>query len=224
MVSAVQTEVLPDDTAASADSGSGRADDPYKLEIGSGQNPTPDYIHVDLDPKAPDVDLVGDVRALFSPDAVLADYPDLKALDTRPGPLELYREIRAVHFIEHIQWIYQRPMFRWFFDLLAPGGVLTIETPDLHWIAKSYLKNHRKRRFPSGEHPHLSRPEDFHWWVNFKLFSGCSSGDYHHCAYDSRSLTEMLRASGLSGGVKARGGTLYARGRKRSEPNTDYYQ
>lgn len=177
------------------------------LEIGGGVNATPGYLQIDIDANV-DPDIVADVRAIFTPDVKLEDYPDLEPLADLGNPM--FSRIKAIHFIEHVQWLYQEAMFQWFFALLYPGGVLELETPDLMWIAKSYIKNKKKSKFPLTDHPTLNKPQHFVPWVNFKLYSGCSLGDYHHCMYDKEHLGQSLKGVGFNAKIKARGGHLYA--------------
>jgi len=184
-----------------------------KLEIGSGDNPTEGYEHLDINPNAPHVEYVGDIRALLSKDYNIDHYPDLKLLREQK-----FEVIKATHVIEHVQWIYQDVLFALLYDLLDAKGLLCLETPDLKWIAKSYLKNISKKRFPITEHPDLTEDKNalqFYKWINFKLYSGCSPGDYHHCCYDKEFLTELLLLAGFDSlSIKARGGTLSGIARK----------
>ena len=178
-----------------------------KLEIGSGNNPTNGFEHLDVNPNAPHVEYVGDIRALITKDYDINFYPDFQQLHTAQ-----FEGIRCIHVLEHIQWIYQNTFLRLLHDLLEPGGILYLETPDLKWIMMSYSKNRKKKRFPTTEHPELKDDKDllqFYQWVNFKLYSGCSPGDFHHCCYDKDFLTHVLLLTGFESiSIKTRGGTL----------------
>ena len=188
-----------------------------KLEIGGGSNPAEGYLTLDINPDC-SPDITGDVKAFFSPDVEIEDYPDLSRLNGTT-----FNEIRVVHFIEHIEWIYQKPMFHWIYEKLNNRGKLVIETPNLEWIAKSYLKNRRSGEYPD-EHPSLDGRNDFVPWVNFKLFSGCSPGDYHHTMYDKVWLTQVLRQTGFAANVRPSGSTLYAVGLKKVDiPEEEEY-
>lgn len=201
-----------------------------KLEIGSGNNPTEGYIHLDINPKSKDVDIVGDIRSLISNDYNIEEYPDLKSIKS-----EFFEEIKAQHFIEHVQWIYQESLFYLLYEWLEFNGRLEIETPDLEWIVKSYLYNKKtsflkKKRyeFPSSEHSTLTDSGDknqFYKWVNFKIFSGCSPGDFHHCLYDKESLRDILNLSGFDRiSIRSKYATLICSAIKsKSEKERDYY-
>ena len=190
-----------------------------KLEIGGGSNPAEGYLNVDINPEC-SPDIVGDIRAFFSPDVKIEDYPELMEIEDSQ-----FAEIRVIHFIEHIEWIYQKPMFQWFCERLAPRGKLVIETPDLEWIARSYIKNRRNGQYPS-EHPDLNDVNDFVPWVNFKLFSGCSPGDYHHSMFDKVWMRRTLREAGFTAKIQQKRGSLYAVGIKMKdgpEKEEQYY-
>ena len=177
-----------------------------KLELGGGENFfTEGYLNVDIK-EGPGVDVVGDLLALFTPDAEMSDYPLLERLDGE----NLFTEVRAIHFVEHIPWIYQESMFDWIWRILEPGGTLEVVTPNLEYICRVYLKRGRwrvsrflKRAFkgvvldliPETDHPYIisSKNEiDLRRWFNFKTFSGCSKGDYHHCLYDTYMFKDLL--------------------------------
>ncbi len=63
-----------------------------KLELGSGNHPTPGYVHLDINPDAKDVDVVADFRTAM--------------------PLEdnSCEEVLAVNTLEHIWWYELRPV------------------------------------------------------------------------------------------------------------------
>ena len=178
-----------------------------KLEIGGGFNPSSGYLQVDMDASC-QPDIVGDIRAIFTPDLKLEDFEQLQPLADYSNPM--FEAVKCNHFIEHVQWLYQEAMFQWFYAILHPNGVLELETPDLMWITKSYLKNKKKKKFPLQDHPNLNKPEHFEPWVNFKLYSGCSLGDYHHCMYDKEYLIYQLNKVGFKSKVTSRGGYLKA--------------
>jgi len=190
-----------------------------RLEIGGGSNPTEGYLNLDINADCKP-DITGDVRAFFTPDVDLEDYPDLQEIDEF-----VFDEIRATHFVEHIEWIYQKPMFEWFYKVLKPSGRIVIETPNLHWIIKSYLKNYGSGEYPQEDHPDLNGTNDFVPWVNFKLFSGCSPGDYHHAMFDKVWMRQVLKETGFTPTVKAKGAYIQAIGVKKDLglPEEEYY-
>jgi len=188
----------------------------YCLNLGAGaESNNEKYINVDIH-KANNIDVTGDIRTVFAPiyDQHLAEFPDLLNLDASQ-----FKFIRLHHVIEHIEWIYQERMFDWLSELLLLGGWVYIETPNLEYVAKTYLKSAQARKgvqkvigqkegFPFDDHPYLSerRDVDITRWFNAKAFSGCSTnryingcvdGDFHHCLYDEFWLRSILKEKGF---------------------------
>lgn len=90
-----------------------------RLELGSGYHPTPGFVHLDLNPSAPDVDIVGPAYPLDLPDRSVG-------------------EIRAVDVLEHISYrLTDRVLADWF-RVLRPGGLLYVQVPDAHRIMLEY--------------------------------------------------------------------------------------
>ena len=190
-----------------------------RLEIGGGSNPTEGYLNLDINADCKP-DITGDVRAFFTPDVNLKDHPELMEIEDSE-----FDEIKATHFVEHIEWIYQKPMFEWVYRMLRPRGRVFIETHNLRWIIKSYLKNYGSRTYPSEDHSDLNGPNDFVPWVNFKLFSGCSPGDYHHAMFDKIWMKQILKETGFTPTVKAKGAYIQAIGVKKDQglPEEEYF-
>ena len=192
-----------------------------KLEIGSGENPGEGFTHLDINPNAPHVEFIGDIRAIFMPEEFDINlYPTLLPLKAKSqeDELLLFKEIRLYHVVEHIHWYNQMAMWQWLYQLLKEGGKLDIETPDMEWVMKLYLKNRSKwRRFlnggifnyPRNDHKDISANtgESLSRWVAFKIHSGGSydkpSGihDHHLGMYDKTRLKTELDNSGFSSTV-----------------------
>lgn len=79
-----------------------------KLELGSGQRPTPGYIHSDINP-FPGIDQV------------------CPAWEVTGGP---YAEVVALGVIEHLTYPQAISTFTHIHDLLAPAGVFLFDVPD----------------------------------------------------------------------------------------------
>lgn len=169
------------------------------LEIGKASSDA-NFTTVDMNEGA---DIILDIRGHITTDYHLS--PDSSKLT-----IGRYKIIRMINFIEHVQWIYQDALFNWLNELLAPGGMIYIETPNLEYIMKIYssnldrLSNGDEPRFPHSEYPNMSDSNggaanpvnDFQKWINFKLYSGCSPNDFHHCCYDSYWMARMLEDCG----------------------------
>ena len=151
-------------------------------------------------------DYVGDIRAFFSNDYELTD--SIAALKRRENS---FAAVRMQHLLEHIQWTHQSACLSWAYGLLAEGGMIYIDTPNLEYIARMYVKNLERIenglevKFPVNEYPGMVKDVDkaglhegnFWKWINFKLYSGCSPGDFHHCSYDTYWLARLLNAAGF---------------------------
>ncbi len=169
------------------------------LEIGNIKNP--DFTTVDIRSEA---DYVGDIRGEFT-----TDFP--KSDDLSRIPLGRFKFVKIVNTVEHIQWIYQDALLNWVKAFIVDGGMVYIETPNLEFIAKIYITNLLRInkgipvKFPANEYPGMLdnngktiEPENnLLRWVNFKIFSGCSPGDYHHCCYDTNMMATLLGNAGF---------------------------
>jgi predicted SAM-dependent methyltransferase len=96
-------------------------EDKSKLEIGSGQRPTPGYLHNDRN-AFPDIDIVGNPWEI--------DLPE--------GSLE---EVLALGVIEHLTYSQVEKTFANVYRLLKPGGEFIFDVPDIPvWC--SYVVSH----------------------------------------------------------------------------------
>jgi predicted SAM-dependent methyltransferase len=102
-----------------------------KLEIGSGSNPEPGYVHLDIQSGLPHLDILSDVRKTPLPSNFVSDH------------------IRAVHIMEHFchpedsspsmrkQWGTTYEVVKEMYRILKPGGKFLIVTPDYDKITAS---------------------------------------------------------------------------------------
>lgn len=162
-------------------------------------------------------DYFGDIRAIFVPDFSSEVSVGLHGLGKNH-----YMLIKLQHVVEHIEWIYQEFLWKWVMELLAPGGMVYVATPNLEFALGVYYENRKKQirgknvKYPIDEHTYLKPgvTEDMQRWVNFKLFSGCSPGDYHHCCYDRQWLGNVLLSTGFENISIYDGSTLKAMAHK----------
>jgi predicted SAM-dependent methyltransferase len=91
-----------------------------RLELGSGYCPTEGFTHLDLNPNAPQVDIVGPAFPL--------DLPD--------GSCD---EIRAVDVLEHLPYRQTAPALAEWARVLRSGGGLYIQVPDAAQIMSWYV-------------------------------------------------------------------------------------
>jgi len=106
------------------------------LELGSGYAPTPGYVHLDANPNAPDVDVVG-----------LA-YPLPREIVDRVGE---WTEIRAVDVLEHLSYRDVDAALRQWSNLLVTGGRLYVQVPDAEAIMIEFVDRARRGRSWSKE-------------------------------------------------------------------------
>lgn len=148
-----------------------------RLELGSGSNPQPGFIHLDVVPTAPHVDICADIsRGIPLPDSCVS-------------------EIIANHVIEHISW---RDNFHFISELrrvLMPGGKVFLRTPDLDFIVRVYQHGLTTPEYKPDEEfllKHFGKITPG-LWANVKIFS---SQDYpsnlHRSIYTFTTLKELL--------------------------------
>jgi len=170
------------------------------LDLGSGMD-TGKFLRLDID-KNTNPDFHMDLRAFcgIAPyDKDLYRYCDVRLLDRQ------FNVIRAIHFLEHIEWIYQETILSQLKTMLIGEGCLFIEVPSLRYIIDMYNKQidgkllkGKLSSFPDGEYTFSdSDPMNIYKWLNFRIFSGCSPGDNHKCLYDIYSLHYALEKIGF---------------------------
>lgn len=91
-----------------------------RLELGSGYSPTPGFTHLDLNPNAPHVEIIGPAFPLDLPGASV-------------------QEIRAVDVLEHLPYRQTAPALAEWARVLRPGGRLYVQVPDAAEIMAWYV-------------------------------------------------------------------------------------
>jgi len=130
------------------------------LEIGSGSNPEPGYVHLDIQANLPDLDILSDVRKMPIPDNYVSGH------------------VRAVHIMEHFchpeyagkdlikRYGTTTEVLKEVYRVLKPGGKFLIVTPDLRKIAKSTadrkIDDYWTQRWFVGGH---NDEYDVHHWL-----------------------------------------------------------
>ncbi len=147
-----------------------------KLEIGSGTNPEPGYVHVDIQAGLPKLDILSDVRKLPIPDNYVSG------------------EIRAVHIMEHfchpqhagaeLQKRYgtTSDVLAEMHRVLKPGGKFCIVTPDFEKIAQSASK----KRVPTE------------WLQRWSVGGHLNEYDVHHWLWTKADATRWFAAAGFT--------------------------
>lgn len=132
-----------------------------KLNLGCGLDKRPDYLNVDLRP---------DVH----PDRI-ADVSDLRWL-----PDGAAEEILARDVLEHVPRAQVPAVLREWRRVLAPGGVLHLQLPNLRYLARRYLAS--------------GNVAEFVLWI----YGGQDYREnFHQSGFDARSLARALDKAGF---------------------------
>ena len=161
-----------------------------KLEIGSGNRPTEGYEHLDINPDCPCVEYV-------------------TPMDKIPVDDNIFDKIKAIHVIEHQPWKNTLDTLKEWVRILKPGGTLQIATPNLRWIAQSYidatqgnaseiLKDTDVMHSEEIKYLTLVGNIDYGLWANFKIMSSGGTWDQHFACFDARILSMFLIKAGCS--------------------------
>ena len=180
--------------------------DGAKIQLGSGGNPKPGWINVDLFAKGADL-----------------------ALDLReelPFPSNVAAFVYSEHLFEHLEYPGEARRFvAEVFRILAPGGTFSLVVPDAEKALRAYSnpadpyfsENRRIRSYLAQENPTLMHH------VNYTF----RADGQHKYAYDAETLGQVLRDTGFTDvarrefdqeldSAKRRGHSLYMQGRKPS--------
>jgi len=113
-----------------------------KLDIGSGPEPIPDHIGVDLFAQGPNI-----VNA---------------PMDQLPYPDASVYEIYCSHALEHIPKGVVIPTLQEWYRVLMTGGKLIIEVPDLVWVCENWIENQNNSWDMDAIFGDQSTPGQFH--------------------------------------------------------------
>lgn len=91
-----------------------------RVDLASGFHPLDGYLHFDMNPHAPDLDVLGDVMHL----------------PFRDGSVD---EIQAIDIAEHCSYRDTERMFTEWARVLKPGGRMFVQTPDAEAIMHQYV-------------------------------------------------------------------------------------
>lgn len=155
-----------------------------KLELGSGINPQPGYVHLDISDTFPGVDIVCDLS-----------HEQIPCWDSSLD------EIIHNHLIEHIPWRLAPRLVRECGRCLRPGGKMIFRTPDLEFICRTYLDKKITLEYPSDMDELRNIFGEFgpSQWALVKLFSGQDyPSNFHFACYDLDSITRLLKSNGFS--------------------------
>lgn len=154
-----------------------------RLELGSGYHPTDGFTHLDLNPNAPGVDIVGPAFPLQLDDATVD-------------------ELRAVDVLEHLSYLDTATALDEWARVLRPEGRLYVQVPDAESIMRWYVRHPDKlvERLPAalpqtplagaawrllGGHADdvcATDGDDWRWNAHYALFSASSLAEHLHHA------------------------------------------
>lgn len=143
-----------------------------KLDLGSGANPPPGYIGIDLYAESPNV-IKGTIENLawFREQHGLVD------------------EIRASHSLEHMNRASMAVIFRDWVNTLKPGGVMNVEVPD--------IEGHIRRIVELLDQGDELNPEnEYHFAALYGWQVG--EGQEHKIGFTSRRLEQLAVGCGLT--------------------------
>lgn len=146
--------------------------DPLRIEIGSGEYPTPGYVHVDANRWGRQVEHVSAASALSFADASA-------------------EELLAVHILEHVHASSVLTTLREWRRVLRPGGFAQIHVPDAAMVFAAYLDSPPASKwtvmipiFGMTSHARQGRP-------------GAVDLERHHVIYDFPLLERVLLDAGF---------------------------
>lgn len=156
-----------------------------RLEIGSGSFPTEGFTHLDIDPSAPGVDIVGPMFPLDLPDGSVS-------------------EIRAVDVLEHLSYRDTAAALAEWARVLRPGGILYVQVPDAEMIMCWFVGDATRLldRLPAD------LPQTSLAGATWRLLGGHADGvqgagdvdfrlNAHFALFSERSLRDALDAAGF---------------------------
>jgi len=142
-----------------------------KLHVGCGENYFDGWINVDIDSSKADI------------------FHDLAK------PLWFYDNtvdfIYSEHFIEHIGINHAQNMFKEFYRVLKPGGILRIATPDLDYMVEKYTS-------ASWKDQDWIETYNYQWiQTRAEMLNVCFREWGHQYLYDAEELERRLREVGF---------------------------
>jgi predicted SAM-dependent methyltransferase len=152
-----------------------------KLELGSGYAPTPGFKHLDMNPHAPDVDVLGPV------------YPLAWCADASVD------EMRAVDVLEHVSYRETATVLTEWRRVMKDGAKLYVQVPDAELCMRWYFTDQDRLR----ERIPADLPQTADVGLAWRLLGGHDDGQYvrrgddwrlnaHYALFSKWSLTAAL--------------------------------
>lgn len=148
-----------------------------KLEVGSGMNPRPGYIHLDINPDATCVDIVSDARTIPLPDNSVG-------------------ELLSVNMIEHIEWYLIKDVLREWARVVKHGGIIKIHTVDFASVVPLLTQDDPNWNKDIGPQP-FGGNEDKWAYINHLVMSTNAPHNMHRSLFTKPHLERFLRDLGF---------------------------
>jgi len=149
----------------------------FKIEIGSGVNPTPGYTHLDIDDKHPHLELCAPGNAIPVDNGVVT-------------------ELLSVNTLEHIEWSRVRDLLREWGRVIAKGGKIKIHVPDMTWLLTFLCDTNGAWKKDAGTQP-FNAAEDKWEYMNHYIMSTDVPYNLHRSVYTQESLERLLMEIGF---------------------------
>lgn len=124
------------------------------LEIGSGDFPTDGYAHLDINNRAPHLEIHADALSIPLPD---------NSVD----------RILSIHLIEHFHHYDVIKLLREWWRVLAPGGEIEIHTPDFYEVSAKFAAEVSLSSKMKLEGILFGQDSDHKTMFDFQLLSSC---------------------------------------------------
>ena len=157
-----------------------------RLHYGCGANILQGWVNIDTVPRP-------------GADCVLLDIAHLPFGDG------MVAEILAEHVLEHLDFDAERRVWTEISRVLRPGGIFTLEVPDLAWVCQSFLAAADDfRDFYRVGHPDhyagCGRDLGQRWGILQTMFFGNQNGagQYHRSGYTEAKLRALAKKLGFA--------------------------
>lgn len=141
-----------------------------RVEVGSGNRPTPGYVHMDMDRDSSKIDIWGNLKDM-------------------PFDDESVDELKMIHVVEHLWWAELFWTFGEMNRVLKKGGLLHIEVPDLDVAIKRPPE--QVYHFNMCLYAEFKTEKDYNYYANAPLYM------MHHCTFNFEILKWYLEQAGF---------------------------
>jgi predicted SAM-dependent methyltransferase len=148
-----------------------------RLEVGSGGNPRPGYVHLDIDLKAKHLEIHSSTNAI-------------------PLMNESVIELLSINMLEHIEWTMVRKTLKEWGRVVTPGGSIKIHVPDIEWLITFFKDSKDDWKKNVGNQP-LNAAEDKWEYLNHYVMSTNTAYNMHRSVFTEKMLYGLLTEVGF---------------------------